>query len=130
MLAAREAGNDSVTLRVDVEGSPRALHAIMRDEIYRIACEALRNAYRHAQARQIEVELEYHDRELRLRVRDDGKGMDVRMLEGRSHEGHFGLHGMRERAKLIGAKLEVWSAPAKGTEVELSVPASRVYAPT
>ena len=127
-LAAAETGNESVVLRVEVEGSPRTLHPIVRDDVYRIACEALRNAFRHAQARHIEVELEYHERELRLRIRDDGKGMDAKGLKGGDEGAHFGLHGMRERAKLIDGQLDVWSAPAKGTEVDLSVPASRAYA--
>jgi len=127
-LAARETGNESVTFRVEVEGSRRKLHPLVRDEVYRIACEALRNAFRHAQARQIEVELEYQERQLRLRVRDDGQGVDPKILEGDGQTLHFGLHGMRERAKLIEGDLEVWSAPTKGTEVELRVPASRAYA--
>ena len=128
-LAARETGNESVTFRVEVEGSPRTLHPIVRDDVYRIACEALRNAFRHAQARQIEVELEYHERQLRLRVRDDGQGVDPKILEGDGQTGHFGLHGMRERAKLIDGQLDVWSAPGSGTEVEVTIPASRAYAP-
>ena len=63
------------TFRVSVEGRPRDLHPILRDEIYKIAAEALRNAFHHAQAKQVEVEIRYDD-EFRLRVRDDGKGMD------------------------------------------------------
>jgi signal transduction histidine kinase len=127
-LAARESANESVTLLVEVEGSPRKLHPLVRDEIYRIACEALRNAFRHARARRREVELEYQERQLRLRVRDDGQGVDPKILEVDARTDHFGLHGMRERAKLIEGQLEVWSAPAKGTEVELTIPASRAYA--
>ena len=111
-------------IAVDVEGTPRTLHPIVRDEIYRIGSEALRNAFRHAEARQIEVELRYDERQLRLRIRDDGKGMDPKFLTAEGREGHFGLHGMRERAKLIGAKLTVWTAPESGTEIELSVPAT------
>ena len=117
----------SVELRVGVEGTPRTLHPIVRDEIYRIGSEALRNAFRHAEAKQIEVELRYDERQLRLRIRDDGKGIDPEFLTAEGREGHFGLHGMRERAKLIGGKLTVWTAPGSGTEIELSVPASRAY---
>jgi signal transduction histidine kinase len=113
--------------RVMVEGTPRTLHPILRDELYRIASEALRNAFRHAAARQIEVEIRYDERQLRLRVRDDGKGIDAKILSGDGRAGHFGLHGMRERSKLIGGKLAVWSELDSGTEVELSVPASRAY---
>jgi len=110
-----------------VEGTPRTLHPIVRDEIYRIGSEALRNAFRHAEAKQIEVELRYEERQLRLRIRDDGKGIDPKFLTTEGRERHFGLHGMRERAKLIGGKLTVWTAPGSGTEIELDIPASRGY---
>ncbi len=127
-LAAEQAGDGSVVLKVVVEGTSRTLHPILRDEIYRIACEALRNAFRHAAATQIEVELRYDERQLRLRVRDDGKGIDPQFLSQAGRAGHYGLHGMRERAELIGGKLTVWSALDSGTELELSIPAARAYA--
>ena len=85
-----------------MEGTPRNLRPILRDEVYRIAGEALRNAFKHARAHKIEVEIRYDERELRLRVRDDGKGIDPNVLSGDGRAGHFGLHGMRERAKLVG----------------------------
>ena len=130
-LAAAETNNKSIGLTVDVEGTPRALKPIVRDEIYRIAGEALRNAFRHAAATQIELELRYDARQLRLRVRDDGKGIEPKVLSEATEgeiAGHHGLRGMRERASLIGGKLTVWTAPDSGTEVELIVRASRVYA--
>jgi signal transduction histidine kinase len=96
----------------------------VRDEIYRVASEALRNAFRHAQAKQIEVEFRYDKRQLRLRVRDDGKGMDATFLTAEGRAGHFGLHGMRERAKLMGGTLTVWTAAQSGTEIELIIPAA------
>jgi signal transduction histidine kinase/ligand-binding sensor domain-containing protein len=116
-----------VTLRVEVLGAPRALHPIVRDEVFRIAGEALRNAFHHAAAKQIEVELRYEERQLRLRVRDDGKGIDPQVLRAEGREGHFGLRGMRERAKLAGGKLTVWSGLDAGTELELSIPAPHAY---
>ena len=125
---AAEAGADTSTGRVQVEGTARALHPIVRDEIFRIAGEALRNAFRHAGAKQIEVELRYDERQLRLRVRDDGKGIDLKFLSAEGRPGHFGLPGMRERAELIGGKLTVWSAPGSGTEIEFSVAAAWAYA--
>ena len=127
-IAAEASSRASVELHVGVEGTPRILHPIVRDEIYRIGSEALRNAFRHAEAKQIEVELRYDERQLRLRIRDDGKGIDPEFLTAEGREGHFGLHGMRERAKLIGGKLTVWTAPESGTEIELSVPAIHAYA--
>ena len=113
---------------VGVEGEPRDLHPIIRDEIYKIAAEALRNAFRHAQAGRVEVEIRYGSDEFRLRVRDDGKGIDKTVLAVHGVEGHYGLRGMPERAALIGGKLAVWSEVGEGTEVELSIPARAVYA--
>jgi signal transduction histidine kinase/ligand-binding sensor domain-containing protein len=126
-ISSVETNRGPIVFRVDVEGKPRNVHPILRDEIYRIAGEALRNAFNHAQASQIEVEIRYDDRHFRLRVRDDGKGIDPKVLGGNGRAGHFGLHGMRERAKLMGGNLAVWSELDSGTEVELSVPASSAY---
>jgi signal transduction histidine kinase/ligand-binding sensor domain-containing protein len=116
-----------VTFRVAVEGQPRELHPILRDDIYKIAAEALRNAFHHAQPKQIEVELRYDDEQFRLRVRDDGKGIDPTLLSSHGLAGHYGLRGMRERATLMRGKLVVWSEVDEGTEVELRVPASAAY---
>jgi len=126
-IAVEASSHASVELRVGVEGTPRALHAIVRDEIYRIGSEALRNAFRHAKAKQIEVELRYDERQVRLRIRDDGQGIDPKFLTDEGRVGHFGLNGMRERAKLVRGKLTVWTAPDSGTEIELSVPAVHAY---
>ena len=126
-LATDGTNRNSAFFQVDVEGTPRSLHPILRDEVYRIVGEALRNAFRHAQAERIEVEIHYGDRQFRLRVRDDGKGIDPEVLAGDGHAGHYGLHGMRERAKLAGGKLAVWSELDSGTEIELTIPASTAY---
>ena len=127
-LAADPSNHRSAAFRVAVEGEARNLHPILRDEIYKIAAEALRNAFRHAQAQQVEVEIRYDDEQFRLRVRDDGKGIDPAVLSRQGSEGHYGLRGMRERATLTGGKLTVWSEVDAGTEVELRVPATTVYA--
>lgn len=113
--------------RVDVQGTPQTLHPLMRDETFRIAGEALRNAFRHAEAKQIEVEIRYDAQQLRVRVRDDGKGIDPEVMRRGEKQGHFGLDGMRERAELAGGKLTVRSDPQTGTEVEFSAPGSRAY---
>ncbi len=120
------AGRGSATFLVSIEGTPRDLHPILRDDIYRIAREALRNAFRHAQASKIEAEIAYGERLLRLRIRDNGKGIDPKLLEA-GRDGHWGLPGMRERAQQIGAQLEMWSEVGAGTEVELSIPGSVAY---
>jgi signal transduction histidine kinase/ligand-binding sensor domain-containing protein len=107
--------------RITVKGQPRPLHPLIRDGAYRIGREALLNAFRHARARNVEVEIEYGARSLRLTVRDDGTGIDPQVLSsGRS--GHWGLSGMRERARDFGAQFEVRSRAGEGTEVRLSIP--------
>jgi signal transduction histidine kinase/ligand-binding sensor domain-containing protein len=116
------------TCRVQVEGASRELAPLVRDEVYRIAIEALRNAFRHAEGKQIEVEIHYDARHLRLRIRDNGKGIDQKILAEGGRAGHHGLPGMQERAKLIGGKLTVWSQRNSGAEIELTVPASIAYA--
>jgi len=126
-LGCGEMNPNCAELHVEVEGTPRNLHPILRDEVYRIAGEAVRNAFKHAEAQQIEVEIRYDERQLRLRIRDDGKGIDAKLLNESGRPGHFGLRGMRERAKLLGGKFAVWSELDTGTEVELSIPASRAY---
>ena len=111
---------------MEVEGAPRNLNPVVRNEAYRIAGEALRNAFRHAQARQIAVEIRYGEGQFRLRVRDDGRGIDEETIR-RQAPGHFGLHGMRERAEIAGGRLEVKSRLESGTEVELSIPGPIAY---
>ena len=121
-------GENPPEFHFQVEGTARNLNPVVRDEGYRIAVEALRNALRYADARQIEVEIRYDEQQLRLRIRDDGKGIDPGVLEQGYAAGHWGLRGMRERAKLLGGNLEVWSQAGSGTEIELTVPAARAYA--
>jgi len=127
-LATTPTGQNSPDFHVLVEGVPRDLAPVLRDEIYRITGEALRNAFRHAHAQRIEVEIRYDQRQLRLRVRDNGKGIDAAVLNGGGRPGHYGLPGMHERAKLVGGKLAVWSELNSGTEAELTIPASIAYA--
>jgi signal transduction histidine kinase len=127
-LAADRTGQNRAEFRVHVEGQSRDLPPIMRDEVYRIGCEAVRNAFHHARARRIEVEIRYDKRHFRLRVRDDGRGIEREVLEAGRREGHHGFPGMHERAKLAGGKLVVWSEINSGTEIELTIPAAVAYA--
>ena len=113
--------------RVTVEGEPRPLHPILRDDIYKIATEALRNAFWHAQATDVEVEIRYDRQQFRLRVQDDGKGFDEALLPRQADAGHYGVPGMRERAALMGATLTVWSKEGAGTAVELCIPSRNAY---
>ena len=81
-LASAETDQSSPDFKVVVEGPSRNLHPILRDEVYRLAAEALRNAFRHAAAQNLEVEIRYDEKYFRLRVRDDGKGIHPDVLRG------------------------------------------------
>jgi signal transduction histidine kinase len=125
--AGTHSGPPSPDFRVNVRGTTRDLSPIVASELYHIAAEAVRNAFQHAQSRRIEVEIWYHPREFRLSVRDNGKGIDPKVLQdGRA--GHYGLPGMRERTRLAGGRLVFWSELDAGTELELTVPGSLAYA--
>jgi signal transduction histidine kinase len=106
-----------------VVGEAAEMHPIVRDEVYRIGYEAIRNACVHSQATQLHVELTYSD-DLALSVSDNGRGIDpVVAVQGK--EGHFGMQGMRERAARIMARLTVHSPP--GTTIKLVVPGGIIY---
>jgi len=126
-LAANGSNGDAPAFHVEVQGTPRELFPLARDEVYRIAGEALRNSFQHAEARRLEVEIRYDTRQLRLRFRDDGKGIDPQLLRADGLSGHYGLRGMRERAQLLGGTLTIWSEVNSGTEIDLSIPAFGAY---
>jgi ligand-binding sensor domain-containing protein len=112
--------------RVIVDSATRPMRPLIRDEVYRIGREALLNAFKHAHANRIEVEVEYASRHLRVLVRDDGRGINPQVLHS-GLEGHWGLDGIRERSKRIGADLRLRSRIGAGTEVDLTVPGSIAF---
>src|SRR5580698_8330114 len=116
----------NVKYSVVVEGTPRSLRPVVRDEIYRIGGEALANVFRHADASAVETVLEYGRDHFRLLVRDDGRGIDPEILTA-GREGHFGLSGLRERASKIGARLKIRTGAGAGTEIDLIVPAAAAF---
>ncbi len=111
------------SISLDLPGGDVKLPDETAVAVFRIAQEALRNAVRHADASEIEVRLtDYPDR-LRLTVTDDGRGIPGGTDAGRFvAQGHFGLAGMRERAAMIGGRLDVQTAPDYGTVVVLELP--------
>ena len=115
----------SMEFGVTVEGAGQEMHPIVRDEVYRIGYEAIRNACVHSEASRLSVELSYVEN-LTLRVRDNGKGIDP-LVAAKGKAGHFGLTGMYERAARIGGKLTLSRSPTGGTEVELIVPRKIVF---
>ena len=126
-LASGKGPSDSPAFRVVVEGNPKAIRPSVRDEIFRVASEALRNAYAHAKAGHIEAEIGYEERLFRIRIRDDGIGLGQSHVGEAGLPGHYGLQGMRERAKHICGQLDVWSEEGAGTEIELRVPDKMAY---
>jgi signal transduction histidine kinase len=115
------------SFRVITEGERRPLSADFQREVCVITRELLQNAFQHARARHIEAEIRYAESELLVRIRDDGKGIDAKVLEEGGRHGHWGLQGVRERAQEIGAHLDIWSEAGAGTEIELTVPANLAY---
>jgi signal transduction histidine kinase/ligand-binding sensor domain-containing protein len=108
-----------------VSGDAKAMHPIVRDEVYRIGYEAIRNACTHSRGTEMEVTLSYgHD--LMVRVKDDGIGIEPTVAE-KGRDGHFGLQGMRERAARIGATLTIVNPANSGTDVTLVVPGRVVF---
>ncbi|MFL6600478.1 MAG: two-component regulator propeller domain-containing protein [Steroidobacteraceae bacterium] len=118
---------DHTKFRIIIEGAPRRLHPVVREEAYRIGAEALANAARHAVATHVDTEIAYSRKGLTLRVVDDGRGFDAAVLSEGAPRGHFGLSGMRERARRIRARFEVSTRPGSGSAVEVQVPASIAY---
>jgi signal transduction histidine kinase len=108
-----------------VVGDAKEMHPIVRDEIFRIGYEAIRNACTHSGASRLEIELRYA-RDLTLRVDDNGTGIDP-AISDRGKDGHFGLRGMRERTARIGGKLTLMSSSNSGTEIKLVVPGRIIF---
>jgi signal transduction histidine kinase len=127
--ALARAGQDcvlrnSMTFALTVKGTAREMHPIVRDEVYRIGYEAMRNACSHSRGTELNVELTYAW-DLTVVVRDNGRGFDEeRVAKGK--DGHFGVRGMRERAERIGAKLH-FDSTRSGTHVELIVPGKLTF---
>jgi len=127
-LAASDASDQGLpAFSLVEEGEHRLLSPKSGDEVCRIALEILRNAIRHAHATRIEAEIRYDELWLRLRIRDNGIGINPGVLKEGGRPGHWGLRGIRERAERIGATLDFWSESGAGTEVQLAVPAALAY---
>lgn len=112
--------------RIGTEGAPVPLNRVFVEDAYRIAGEALLNAFRHSKPEHVSVLLQYGARYFRLVIRDDGTGVSPAMLEESGVQRRFGIAGMRERAERVGGRIE-WSSCAPGTQVLLTVPAERAY---
>ncbi len=114
-------------LRLIVSGEPRALQTAVQDELYSIGREALTNAIRHSGAKEVLIEITYGEQQLSLRCYDNGCGVSADSVKASLNQGHWGIIGMRERAKSVGCKLEFLSTVGVGTEVAVRVPARKAY---
>jgi signal transduction histidine kinase len=126
-LAAGLGTAEGPAFRVEVSGVPTRLHLSVSHEVVSIGSEALRNAFRHARAKHIQLHFRYEAEEFRLAVVDDGVGIGPTVLAKGRGEGHFGLAGMRERAKIVSGELVPWSELGVGTRIELMIPAASAY---
>jgi signal transduction histidine kinase len=116
----------AIEIKVGTDGAQRPLHRVVFDEVVAIATEALFNAFTHAHAEHVAVEVRYERNQLVVRVHDDGVGIERQVLE-RGREGHFGLTGMRERAAKIRGQFSIRSSPGAGADVTIVVPAGLAY---
>ncbi|MDB6087013.1 MAG: two-component system sensor protein [Gammaproteobacteria bacterium] len=121
------AADRSIKFHSKLEGEPKVLHPVVREEAYRIGAEAVVNAFNHARASSIELEIRYKTAALCLLVRDDGIGIEEGALAKSGRAGHFGLVGMRERAAKMSGRIEIFTRPDVGTEVHLRIPATMAY---
>ena len=126
-VAEETAQGRKATFKTVMVGSVRQLHPLVQEESFCIGREAIINALTHSGGRNVEVEIIYESRQFRLRVRDDGRGIDPKILKEGGRPDHWGMQGMRERANKIGAELKLWSGHETGTEVELTVPGATAY---
>jgi len=123
LLASDVTQYSGIETRVKVIGTERRLPEEVELALFRITQEALRNVWRHSQATQAQVVLEFSEKRLKIIVSDNGKGFDLpRTISDLARYGKLGLAGMQERAQLIGATLAVDSQPGKGSTVTIEVP--------
>ena len=126
-VAANFNGGGGVDFAVERNGGEESLRNDVADEVFCIAREAITNAFRYAEASRILVELNYDQRNFKMSCRDNGRGFDLRAVQAKGTNGHWGLLGMEERAERIGAKFWCTSSEGKGTDVQVIVTARRAY---
>ena len=110
-------------------GTIQKLKPLVLSQVYKIAREAMYNAFRHSQATLIVITIDSGPRQFCLSVVDDGVGFDTALLEALEGQGHWGFTNMRQRAAGIAATLTIRSTPSRGVQIELILPAARAYDP-
>lgn len=126
MLVKEQPAPDGQQVEFEVSGPERRLDPEAEMAYYRITQEAMANIARHAEAQHVMVRLVYEPEEVLLTIRDDGRGFNVpAQADALAPRGHYGLLGMRERAELAGARLEIQSAPGEGTTISVRLTAKQ-----
>jgi len=120
-IARQMSASNRVQVAIQVLGTPVQLPPATEHHLLRICQEALNNAFKHAEAKNIRITLNYSEKSVQLSVADDGRGFAPNTVLT-STTGHFGLRNLRSRARKIKGRLEVISQPTQGTRVEVSVP--------
>jgi signal transduction histidine kinase len=121
--AARAATSGSeVDLSFETRGEVRRLSADLETTLLRVGREAVTNAVRHARADRVRVELSFGPQSVELSVEDDGRGTSATEIERAGASGHWGIQGMRERAREAGGRLDIESRPGGGTRVTITIP--------
>jgi signal transduction histidine kinase len=126
-MAGEIQSESDIACRVTLAGNSRILHPAIKDEVFLIGREAIVNAFMHAQCLHVDIELNYGSSAFCLRIKDDGKGIPQEVLRSGGRPGHWGICGMRERARKLGGVLTVFSASGSGTDVKLILPARVAY---
>lgn len=120
IVAGEAAQGQGMQVKVNSQGQPFPVAADIQRQALQITREALSNAIKHAQAKQVSVEISFTDAAAVLKIKDDGQGFSL--SNAVSMPGHYGLSGMRERAEQIHSKLEITSQPGHGTVISLTIP--------
>jgi PAS domain S-box-containing protein len=122
-LVSDVSGYSGIRIKTKVLGSERRLPQEAELMLFRITQEALRNVWRHSQATEAELIVEFDTSRIRIAVADNGKGFELPSSVGDlTRSGKLGLAGMQERARLLGGNVKMESEPSKGTTVTVEAP--------
>jgi signal transduction histidine kinase/ligand-binding sensor domain-containing protein len=118
---------DGPIVQITEEGIAYPLRPMVQEEFYKIGREGILNALHHAKATNVRVEVRFGRRFFRLICRDNGVGIPEEMVQTEGNNGHWGLKGMQERARSIGATFDLWTSEGKGTEIEVGLRSRAAY---
>jgi signal transduction histidine kinase len=120
--SARQSANGTdIRVHIQTQGRPRYLPEVVEENLLRIGQEACANAVKHSGASGVHIDLEFRERQVVLQIKDDGRGFHPQTAPG-PRQSHFGLLGISERAKRIGGRFILETAPGQGTIVRVEIP--------